>query len=97
MSELMPCPFCGGEAYFEDDGVIQETLYWVNCKCGIGTTSCHSKESLAKTWNHRTPDPRLEVAVEALEIIAKLGRGSGQDADLAQEALTRIQEAQNEH
>lgn len=50
MSEMKPCPFCGGEAEFDS---IKE-YYFVRCKtCGAST---HAKEKIKDAmwlWNLR--------------------------------------------
>ena len=60
MSELKPCPFCGGEAEY----LNSETSEWVECsKCGAkgeielwGT----SGNCVYKNWNTRTESTELE-------------------------------------
>lgn len=47
---LLACPFCGNDAYFENDG----SDHFVACeKCGCGTDDWLSKESAVKAWNTR--------------------------------------------
>ena len=60
---LKPCPFCGdtprlsygsslGDSYSEG----METNYiWCDCGIYIEVDYEESKETLTKTWNHRTP------------------------------------------
>ena len=54
MSEekLKPCPFCGGEAELEING-----LYWdVNCKrclANVGAYKCYNKKQAIEAWNRR--------------------------------------------
>ena len=62
MSEikLLPCPFCGGEAYFP---TITKTF--IVCKsCGFETEYTEDTEWLVNTWNTRKP---IEKAVKELE------------------------------
>ena len=54
--ELLPCPFCGGEATFDHD---DNGWNWISCgKCGV-STNCrtHTMEDchrlLAEQWNRR--------------------------------------------
>lgn len=64
MSELKPCPFCGGEAYLTGaDGVCCSVCY-----CGTGPGSGPIGE--AATWNRREPDWR-ELAREAARELAE--------------------------
>lgn len=59
MSELKPCPFCGGEAFVEDEGVGTEPeRYWVwherRNGCFVEGTGCYEIESEAiEAWNTR--------------------------------------------
>ena len=58
MSELKPCPFCGGEAksYVRDYG---DTHYWrVSCssdRCGVNpvTNVYHTESGAIEAWNIR--------------------------------------------
>lgn len=58
MTELKPCPFCGGEAILSKKG----SYYSIECdKCGCGTKLCGSymysneknRKEAAKRWNRR--------------------------------------------
>ena len=64
--ELLPCPFCGGEAYYltpaKEKGTAFETMR-VECrKCGAvpfaisvyeGNTYEQKKQAIARQWNRR--------------------------------------------
>ncbi len=55
MAELLPCPFCGGQAGFLNGGTIKCT------KCGgafFVTNPLISRYEIAKAWNTRTPKER---------------------------------------
>lgn len=57
--ELLPCPFCGGNAHFEID--MDSRWEWVECEsCGMQGNSSASlmedcKPKLREAWNRRTP------------------------------------------
>lgn len=59
MSELKPCPFCGGEAKLEHDYIIS----FVKCvECDVRTVGYHvspeysSDARAAEVWNRRMND-----------------------------------------
>lgn len=75
--ELLPCPFCGGEAHIDGtswsarDGKDQS---WVTCK-KCGTYGPSLTDALA-AWNHRAPSPEVQTLIaearrEELERCAK--------------------------
>lgn len=79
MSELKPCPFCGGEPVFHEASQISETWFVasVNCRSccaqvvsrGMETKTAEmANESAIAAWNKRVidRDELLEV-VESLE------------------------------
>lgn len=61
--ELLPCPFCGGEAEFHTDkGVTGELYGWVGCnKCDAMSIHCDIKSMQPEdihpidAWNTRAP------------------------------------------
>ena len=58
MAELKPCPFCGGEARYNDKKVLIECKH---CKATIYGCKvyrfCHNyKEWLYSLWNRRAED-----------------------------------------
>lgn len=69
MTELKPCPFCGGAANigkrtFHEQTVAesewhQPTFYFVSCKLCTAQTDtmrgCLNEEVAAERWNRRTP------------------------------------------
>lgn len=71
---LLPCPFCGGEAYINYETMVDErTIYWaqVLCKqcharsCGSWRNSyTNAEKKEVKAWNTRKP---MERIVEQLE------------------------------
>ena len=68
-AELLPCPFCGGEAghgtmryskaHVNEQGWFQDEFYFVNCiVCGSnnkGIVGFDSPERAIAAWNRRTP------------------------------------------
>ena len=58
MTELKPCPFCGGKArYFMDTLVYGPPQHIAYCtKCGGRTHGLDSKEEAIESWNKR-PNP----------------------------------------
>jgi Lar family restriction alleviation protein len=54
MSELKPCPFCGGEAHAYHSGLFEE-----DTQTGIGCLNCGAnldegtEEKAIKSWNSR--------------------------------------------
>jgi hypothetical protein len=69
MSELKPCPFCGGAAY--QCGHNGDTIACV--ECGGGTGPCSDAPSAVVSWNCRTLDYRalaqeLATALEQVDL-----------------------------
>ena len=51
LTELKPCPFCGGEAEFRDGS---STTPYIRCKeCGGRTMSSYDSAKLIAVWNRR--------------------------------------------
>ena len=83
MIKLKPCPFCGGEAYFDKD---DHGWQWIECgKCHVATSQRASlmedcKPLLAEAWNTRSAiDPeaiRRECARDARNAIFDFGIGN---------------------
>lgn len=58
LSELEPCPFCGGEAIstHEQECEGAETYYWHVCSnCGANSEGDHGRQRAALQWNRRAP------------------------------------------
>ena len=56
MTELKPCPFCGGPAFAWGSqlGLTGKLWYVVFClECGIRTHWYQSKQTAIKKWNRR--------------------------------------------
>lgn len=60
MSELKPCPFCGGEAKFKSfksRGIFGTVAYYVECSvCKIRTELRLDMTEPVEAWNRRTDD-----------------------------------------
>lgn len=77
MTEIKPCPHCGGEAQrftlTEDDGPDNAGGDVITCtRCGACShVEFGRKENLVSRWNTRTPDPSLLNGLrEAREALA---------------------------
>ena len=69
-NKLLPCPFCGGEAYEYRSG-LQFSLCEIVCKdCGCRTERMAVADAYT-TWNTRKP---MERILERLEEEAKENR-----------------------
>lgn len=53
-NQLLPCPFCGGDAQMAES----DTVYWVKCtQCeSEGATNAYSAKAIA-AWNRRATQP----------------------------------------
>lgn len=57
MTELKPCPFCGGEAYIAHRRDERFWNYYCGCvDCGVETLGHDRKKEAIEAWNHR-PSP----------------------------------------
>jgi len=71
MIELKPCPFCGGEASYEDLGIAPR--FYVKCNNGCVEQSglYLRKEEAAKAWNRRPiPDDLTIYGYDVKSLIA---------------------------
>lgn len=62
MSDLMPCPFCGGKAKLLPTIVrrngVEEEFYRVECairECNVATLPWYPLSRAIAAWNRRTP------------------------------------------
>ncbi len=62
MTNLKPCPFCGGssEYYPLENKKYKQFMHWIDCinynQCGV-QMSDPNKNALFVKWNTRTPAP----------------------------------------
>jgi len=68
MSELKPCPFCGGEAAIRKCKDVEFLVHNADCymimcgRCGVGTSYEPTETDAAAVWNRRTEDSDLAKA-----------------------------------
>ena len=67
MSELKPCPFCGGEARIKPFTsrkrlfITEITVYEVQCTgCDCRTPLCYTPEIAKSRWNRRVDDGKID-------------------------------------
>lgn len=80
MSEIKPCPFCGYEALYWEDGHYDDR-HVIECQsCGTSRRSEYGYESVLEDWNRRF-DAKGEEMLDAVKtqhlprVLAKLPNG----------------------
>ena len=54
MTELKPCPFCGGETKIRTYSGMGRTMFFVQCNDCAAESSCYdTKEEAVAAWNRR--------------------------------------------
>lgn len=62
MTDLKPCPFCGGPARHRSD-----VGCYISCSaCHVDGPTVPTPDDAADAWNRRAPDPRRRRLVRAL-------------------------------
>lgn len=98
--DLLPCPFCGGEAAYDfhakgNPGAWENDCdHWVYCEaddCFANVGLCESKAEAIAAWNRRaTPAPaamRPEVPTEAVNRLKSYLARREQDRGASQDVL----------
>ena len=71
--ELLPCPFCGGEAEARRSMVNDEVMYVVFCKnCDASSAYYMQKETAIAAWNRRA----VQQLASHADLIASLARSA---------------------
>jgi Lar family restriction alleviation protein len=67
MSNLKPCPFCGGVAKLKAPGYEHYSPCWVKCtQCGAEGPTKSSEEKAEKGWNERAQEDKWIPVKEKL-------------------------------
>lgn len=67
-NNVLPCPFCGGEAKYIEDKDFFISRFVTCTKCGIETRRNYLRKDLAiKDWNTRKPMERIVKQLEKRE------------------------------
>ena len=57
MTEVKPCPFCGGEAVMNKYRGREHTCYYIECpSCHISTQVMYSETMVVDIWNRRVSE-----------------------------------------
>ena len=98
---LLPCPFCGGDAFIRHVEAHDHTpmlkallpqiepaedTYWPECGCGAVTDGCNSQSEAIAAWNTRTTPPARSYA-DGVEDAAKVADDLANAAASLQAAL----------
>ena len=55
MTDLLPCPHCGGEAYIRRTIVNDDAMFVVFCDgCGVASAYCATRDDAYILWNQRS-------------------------------------------
>lgn len=96
MEKLKPCPFCKGEADYDNC----ETGYeWIECtNCGAKTQhlKINSYDKLVKAWNSRPTEEKLITALKQLDQMLVDRHKFRPDAPVRKFIKQTIKEIENE-
>ena len=84
---LLPCPFCGGTPYVNDNDIWT----YMECECGAQGPQADTKAEAREVWNSRVSDPRI-AALEAQ--LAEARDWSSTLADAADDLRAELRDAQ---
>lgn len=56
MAELLPCPFCGGEAKVENEFLGTWKVRCQKCSCEVGRYWFWTERHAIEAWNTRTKE-----------------------------------------
>jgi Lar family restriction alleviation protein len=72
-AELLPCPFCGGEAERETFTGANGVSYWVECRdCGVRIDIELTAAEADVAWNTRSDSPKLAALRTRNEELMKI-------------------------
>ena len=74
MIELLPCPFCGGEAELDagetlDDHVVKLTYYVFCFGCFVQSVKFPSEADAIEAWNCRAAPPAIATPINHIELM----------------------------
>ena len=91
MSDLKPCPFCGGAARMSKS--TGGEAWWVDCRCGVKGAMTRTEAEAIEAWNHRSPDGALSRLLSAAREIRDIEQEGGGSMDRADEYRERWEAA----
>lgn len=74
-SELKPCPFCGGDAYIDDDTMGHSVVCCKNIECRAQGPFRPTDDEAIAAWNTRASDAEITRLTEALRAAEEREKG----------------------
>ena len=75
MTELKPCPFCGGDD-LSLDNLGDDNSWNIECNnCDMGQHAVHTELGAIAAWNTRTTDTELTRLKRQVEVLSRGLRG----------------------